>query len=149
VGKAKAKPTENTRPTRQEQRLAHEERRMAHTLKLAKVDLVYKLGRTALIGGVFVFCVYFITGAFQEMAGKTTNISAMIKAVADFDIGKYLAYAVAAVCGIGWTGERRARRRTIKGQNEHIKALESRLDPKRQSSGLLPDGQTKKEDKDV
>ncbi len=147
--KPKTNTTEETRQTRKEQRLAHEERRMAHALKLAKVDLVYKLGRTALIGGAFVFCVYFIAGAFQEMAGKTTNISAMIKAVVDFDIGKYLAYAVSVVCGTGWAVERRARRRTIKGQNEHIKELESRLDPKRRSSGLLPDGQTKKEDKDV
>ena len=83
------------------------------------------------------------------MAGKTTNISTMIKAVVDLDIGKYVAYAVAAVCGAGWFVERRTRRRTIKGQNEHIKELESRLDPKRRSSGLLPDGQTKKEDQDA
>jgi len=122
---------------------------MIHALKLAKVDLVYKLGRTALIGGAFVFCIYFITGAFQAMAGKTTNISTMIRAVADLDIGKYIAYAVAGVSGTGWAVERRARRRTIEGQNAHIKELESRSEPKRRSSGLLADGRTKKEDKDV
>lgn len=141
MAKKSAKPAQRPRIT--------EELRLAHKSRLAIIDGIYKLLRAGVGGATLVLCFYFVSDAFKQMAGKSTDLSAALKAVVDLRVNEYVSYGLAGMFGVGWYTERRLRRRTIKGQGKHIKELEQRLDPERRSSGLLPDGQPKKGDKDA
>lgn len=141
--------SEEERRLAKEENLAKEEQRLAYKTRASIADKRYKLLRTTVIAGAVVACFFFMSDAFKEMAGKSTSLSAVIDAVGDLSVNEWVAASIAVLCGAGWFIERRVRRKTIKGQAQHIKELESRLDPKRKSSGLLSDGQTKKGDKDA
>jgi hypothetical protein len=60
---------------------------------------------------------------------------------------RWIAYVVVGSFGAyGWN-ERRLRRRDIERLTRHTEDLENRIDPKRTSSRLLPDGTTRWEDR--
>lgn len=134
---------------REELALAAEKLRLQHRAKLALIDKGYKLGRGAVGAAALVFCFYFIYASIDSIAGKTTTFSGVANAVVNLGINEYLAWGLSAVMGIGWANERRLRKRTIKEQGKHIKELETRVAPERQSSGLREDGTQREEDRDA
>lgn len=99
--------------------------------------------------GMLIGVSYFVFRSAESLAGKETTFNAAFKAVANLSMNEYFSYGISAILGAGWWNERRLRHRVIERNGPYIKELESRQDPARASSGLLPDGRPKKEDKDA
>lgn len=131
------------------EKLNAEDRRAANRQRLALIDggfrTLWKLIQATVVLGVS----YFMFRSAEALAGKETTLTAAIKAVADLNMNEYFAWSVSAIAGTSWWNERRLRRRVIEGNGPYIKELESGYAPERASSGLLSDGQPKKEDKDA
>jgi hypothetical protein len=96
----------------------------------------------------FGVVAWFGQSAINAIAGKSTDFTAVVRALVDLKANEWFAYALATFCGGGWYRERKLRHRTIQEQGAHIAQLERRIDPKRRSSGLLSDGRQRKEDRD-
>jgi hypothetical protein len=125
-----------------------EHRRLAaqtkHLLIEKGFSTIAALGRS----GALVLCAYFLYLSAGVLAGKHTDLTAVVKAIVDVGVNQWGAWALSALFGVAWYNERRVRRKTIKETAPYIRELEERIDPNRQSSGLLPDGRPKKEDRD-
>jgi hypothetical protein len=129
-----------------------------HEIELAKlrfqgrymvVENIFTLLGRAVFGTAIVFCFYCIYLSVQSVSGRVTQFNAIVSAVTDLKLNQWAAAAVAVISSSGWITEHRLRRRTINAMTSHITELETRLAPERKSSGLLPDGRTKREDKDA
>lgn len=103
---------------------------------------VRHLGKWAAVAFVAV-CV---SQSIGSLAGKAT----MLKAVFEYTTGNkaavILPWLVTIVMLVWALRERALRRRKTAQMQDHARDLETRLDPDRTGSGLLPDGRTNPKD---
>jgi hypothetical protein len=122
-----------------------EEHRFRVTIKLIE-SCVTVAGYLAWVAAVAV-AGYYIRDIVRDLAGKQTDASLVVKMMLGLSADRWIAYAVgAAGTAFGWN-ERRLKRRDIKRLSRRTTDLESRLDPDRTSSELLPDGRTREDDR--
>jgi hypothetical protein len=122
--------------------------KLKYKQRLTIVDQVFRVVRQIVGGATICTCCYFIYRSVDSLAGKTTEVNAVVRAVLKAGADRWVFLSISAICGIGWRTERKLRRRTIEEMGAHIKQLENKQLPERKSSGLLPDGTQKQEDKD-
>ena len=111
-------------------------------------DQVFRLLRQCVTGAIICICAYFFYLSVDSLAGKTTEVNAVVRGVVKAGADRWIFLSLAGICGMGWRTERKLRRRTIEEMGAHIKKLEDKQLPERRSSGLLPDGTQRQEDKD-
>jgi hypothetical protein len=114
--------------------------RVAEKGRRVRLELWVSLARSAIkaIGWAFAaWCMYM---SIRAVAGTSTAFLAIVEGGLKMSLDRYAAYALAAVSGMGWFGERKLRQRTIKQHAEYIRKLESDKDPKRSTSGLTATG---------
>ena len=103
---------------------------------------VRHLGKWAAIAFVAV-CAWL---SIEALAGKAT----MLKAVFEYTTGNkatvILPWLVTIVMLVWALRERALRRRKTAQMQNHAREIETRLDPDRTGSGLLPDGRTNPKD---
>jgi len=109
-------------------------------------DLLRANGRFAL-GWLFAaFCVYQSSVAIRAFAGQATFASVTLKMLASATVRATLALSVSGFSIGLYVRERKQHQETRKRLAKRITDLELRLDPKRTSSNLTPEGLTRKED---
>jgi hypothetical protein len=113
------------------------------------LDALVGIAKTALRVAGWCFVAYCVKESVFAIAGTDTTFSAVLKATLSMSADRYAAYALSAISTGTAIYQRRVRLKTTKEQGEHIRALEQGKDPRRSSSGLLPDGRPKKEDLDA
>jgi len=100
-------------------------------------------------GVVIVICVYSITDAFKAYAGKVSlaDVHFLTEVFAN---GYFSTSVTVAVSGCGWLYgllQWRLRRKVIRRLQDRNIDLESKLDSRRTSSQLTPEGLTRKDDR--
>ncbi len=113
-----------------------------YTVRLLIIERAYNVVGLLIKGTVYCIIAYYLYCSVEALAGSETGVSI---ALGDTDYG--IPWVLAFFAGIWALGEHELRLRKVSSMQEHIKKLESRLDPNRTSSNLLPDGQTNPEDK--
>ena len=83
----------------------------------------------------------------RDLARKQTDASLVVKMMLGLSADRWIAYAVGVAGTAFGLKERRLKRRDIKRLSRRTNDLESRLDPNRTSSELLPDGRTREDDR--
>lgn len=73
-----------------------------------------------------------------QLAGKNTH--AFLSLVFSFDLSKYAFMGLCVVLGLGWTWERRLRKKEVRELSVRVKDYEIIIDGNRSSSMLSPDG---------
>lgn len=90
---------------------------------------------------------HYILGTANVLAGRQTDASFVVQLLVNVQADRWIAYILAG-CSVGYgLNERRLRRNDIKRLTNQTSELESRINPTRTSSGLLPDGTTRGEDR--
>jgi len=112
-------------------------------LKVRTQDKRYELGHTIVRALSLVACAYFLYLSVLALAGKETTV--LVDALMKVGVGQWLPYVIAAITGTAWFRERRLRQTVIKQQGVYIEGLETKVLPDRESSGLLPTGEPRKE----
>jgi hypothetical protein len=95
---------------------------------------------------VAVVAGYYISDIVRDLARKQTDASLVVKMMLGLSADRWIAYAV-GVAGTAFGLKERLKRRDIKRLSRRTNDLESRLDPNRTSSELLPDGRTREDDR--
>lgn len=113
------------------------------------LDGCYGLVRTGLRAASWVLCMFFAWKMTQELAGKDTKFTALVNVFFSITSDRWVAYSVSALASLAWWRERKLRHKTIDDLSNHIKELESRVDPQRSSSGLTNKGTPPKEERDA
>ena len=91
-----------------------------------------------IVPAMVVLVVYFLSDVLIAQAGQTT----MVQYLSDLKVGDWLPWCL-AVLGGGWgVTERNLHKRHIEHHDDHVKKLETALDPSRTSSGLTKRGDT-------
>jgi hypothetical protein len=96
---------------------------------------------------VAVVAGYYIRDIVRDLARKQTDASLVVKMMLGLSADRWIAYAVGVAGTAFGLKERRLKRRDIKRLSRRTNDLESRLDPNRTSSELLPDGRTREDDR--
>lgn len=103
--------------------------------------------RTGLVVAGFVAIGYYIQNVLVAFAGQQTEAAISFSLVTKLQADRWFAYMVGAG-GLGYgLMQRKLRQRNIRRLTVHTSELESRMHPKRTSSGLTPEGKTRKEDR--
>jgi hypothetical protein len=103
------------------------------------------LGRLIRYGALVWICRYVYLGV-AVLAGRATVAEFFVKVLANMTVSTTLSLSFGATgLTYGWI-QRQLRRRTIREKAARIKELEELLDPRRGSSGLMPDGSSRIED---
>lgn len=123
--------------------------RLKYHLYAQVVDSLFGWLRTLARVAGWAFAVYCLYRTVGTLAGQNTTLSAVANSVVNIGFNKGVAYAVAAICGVGFVHQRRLRLKTVRDQSGYIQRLESKLDPGRTSSGLMETGRPRKEDRDA
>lgn len=90
--------------------------------------------------------VYFFASSLAQMAGTNTSVDVALDALASLSAPEWLAYVVGGSgIGYGYLQQREKRKKT-EAMAARIADLERRVDPKRTSSRLMPDGRTNPND---
>ncbi len=85
-------------------------------------------------------------GMVYYLAGKNTNVNFLADVIANISADKWAAWILASITS-GWAlRERHLKRKTIERYSPRVKDLETELNPRRKSSGLLPTGEHSEED---
>ncbi len=113
------------------------------------IDSLFGWLRTAVRAGAWCFVAYSFYQATKAIAGQNTNFQAVVNSVMTVGANQWVAYAVAAMCGVGYIHERRLRLQANREQGNYIRILESKIDPRRTSSQLTDAGTPTKEDSDA
>ena len=117
--------------------------------RIARADMAFKTVRSLGFAAMIVlvsYCVYLSVGT---LAGKNTTFVGIVDAMMSMSIDRWLAWTLASVFGGGWYFQRKLHRKTIKQLGTEKSELEKRLHAKRESSGLLTDGQPSRKDRDA
>lgn len=109
-------------------------------VELYRIDQRYRTLRTALRCLFGLFAVYYLRDIFEVLAGKTTRLAFELAVLADFKL--QIVITLAGVAAVWALVERRIRHRKVEHLQDRIKQLETRIDPKRTTSGLTPSGKT-------
>lgn len=111
------------------------------------IDGFFALGRTALIVGAVILLGRYARGVLIAFAGKETAANLALSLIVNLQADRWFAYLV-GVAGLGYGAvERQLRRRNIRRLTAHTAEVETRLHPARTSSGLTPEGRTRREDR--
>jgi hypothetical protein len=111
------------------------------------VDALSPVPKYAMVIAGIGVAGHYIVEAITVLAGHETNVSFVLNILLNLQADRWIAYIAAGSLGAyGWN-ERRLRRRDIERLTRHTEDLENRIDPKRTSSRLLPDGTTRWEDR--
>ena len=113
---------------------------------LKTVRYLGKWAALAFISAAIAFTAVFVSQSIESLAGKTT----MLKAVFEYTTGNkaavILPWLVTIVMLVWALRERALRRRKTAQMQNHAREIETRLDPDRTGSGLLPDDRTNPKD---
>lgn len=121
-----------------------EERR--YELLIKGIDAGVGIVRTVIWAAVVVAALYYAQVVLVAWAGKSTEADISLRILTQLQADRWFAYMFGA-SGVGYGFfERKLRQRNIKRLSAHNAQLETRLDPKRMSSGLTPAGTTRKGD---
>jgi hypothetical protein len=111
---------------------------------LGLIEQVGLTVRVVVIGVVLLGVAYFAKESFvesvRELAGRETKSNIAVEFFNHVDVSISLAWTWAAGATLYGLIERRLRKRTIKHMQQHKRALEDSIDPKRSSSELDEDG---------
>lgn len=111
------------------------------------IDGLIGVASTLIIAGAVVWIVGYLRDVLIAFAGKETNASLAFTILAKIQADRWLAYLFGAG-GIGYgLVERRLRTRNIRRLTKRPTELETRIHPARTSSGLTPEGRTRREDR--
>ena len=113
-------------------------------LETNRVDQRYRSLRTLIRGLCVVACVYFGRDIVATLSGRTTDLAVEVFAL----ISMTVTLTLAGLAGLWAYLERRLRYEKVKYLTDRIRHLETRLDPRRTSSGLAPDGRTHPHDRE-
>lgn len=127
--------------------------RLKYHLYAQFIDNLFGWLRTAVRVAGWAFVAYCLYRTTKSIAGQTTDFRADVKtifeSVVKLGASQWAAYAVAALCGVGYFHERRLRRQSNRSKGNYIRHLETKIDPNRSSSHLTETGQPSKEDRDA
>jgi hypothetical protein len=111
---------------------------------LALIEQVGLTVRVVVIGAVLLGVAYFAKESFvesvRELAGRETKSNIAVEFINHVEVSITLAWMWAAGATLYGLKERQLRKRTIKHMQQHKRALEDSIDPKRSSSELDEDG---------
>ena len=96
--------------------------------------------------GTFAFIAYCIQSSIQALAGKYTMATFVAQFVASWALSAKIAWTVTFLVAIGWSLERKLRKKRTGGMAREKKLIELKIDPKRTSSTLPESGDTRKDD---
>jgi hypothetical protein len=110
---------------------------------------VFDTSRLAVKYGTFAYLGYCAWQAVAVLAGKETsaNVAVMVQTAIDIGREEWPPWALVTILSIWAFLERRFRRSKTVHLTARIAELEKRIDPQRESSTLLPTGETRKEDR--
>lgn len=115
------------------------------SIKLATVAEGWRTVRTLIRTAGVVASIYLVFRALTPFAGRQTAVDVALSLVADF---KFALSVILGGLAAAWAVvERLLRYRKTEYLQNRIKALESRFDADRSSSGLTPKGQTNPKDR--
>lgn len=104
--------------------------------------LIYKLTKLAAVVG----CAYIAHMTIVPFAGQLTETH--LSALVDLSADRWIAYAIAALCGAGYVLKNKQLQTYVKAHGVYVRKLEQKIDPERSSSRLLTTGEPRKEDRD-
>jgi hypothetical protein len=111
------------------------------------IDGLVALGRTGLIVGAVILLDRYARDVLITFAGKETAAKLAFSLIVNLQADRWFAYIIGAL-GLGYGAvERRLRQRNIRRLTTHTAELEKRLHAERTSSGLTPEGRTRREDR--
>ena len=148
----------STPPAKRSQTGADDRTRHSSPPALSKAVLAHKatiwegvfgVVRTLIRSAAWVGCVGFLYLTVRSLAGTDTKFAAIVNAVVDMKLNEWVAYIMAGGASVGYLRERRLRRKTIEQNQEYIRSLEEKIDPRRSSSGLTVIGEPRKEELDA
>jgi len=109
-------------------------------------DLLRAHGRFVFGWTVGGYCAYEVSIAIRSFAGQTTITNVTMQILANVSVNIALVLSVSGFSIALYMRERKQHRQTRKRMSARITELELRIDPKRTSSNLTPEGLTRKED---
>ncbi len=111
------------------------------------IDGLVMLGKTGFIVLAVIGLGRYARDVLVAFAGKETAANLALSLIVNLQADRWFAYLVGAM-GVGYGAvERHLRRRNIRRLTAHTAQLEKRLNPARTSSGLTPEGKTRREDR--
>lgn len=111
------------------------------------IDGLAALGRTGLTVLAVIFLGFYAKEVLVAFASKETAATLALNLVANLQADRWFAYLVGGG-GVGYgLVERHLRRRNIRRLTRHTAEVEKRLHGARTSSGLTPEGKTRREDR--
>ena len=128
---------------------SNDEKRRRERPAVFYVEL-FKFLRTAVIAGAWLGAAYCLVLIARAFAGHATTakvvVALAVRAYAHLGTAKFAWLITSGSIGYALL-ERRERRRKTEKLSQRNRELELRLDPTRSSSGLLPNGDTREDDK--
>jgi len=131
----------------------------ANTTSELQLDFQRKITKNAIIAqtitvivnnlikyGSFVAISYILYLCIESLSGKTTDANLIMNIIGDVKINKWLYLLFGGGSIIYGISERNLRRKTIKRMNTRLDNLERRINPKKQSSHITPEGKTNRGD---
>ncbi len=113
------------------------------------VAVVEEVGRTVrwlIAFGAAIVIFHYLTEIMGSLAGKTTTANVVLNMLGSLNFSSSLAW-VGTLGAVSYgAGQKRLRKRAVNNLHEHIRNLETRLDPNRTSSELAPTGETNPKD---
>jgi hypothetical protein len=110
-------------------------------------DGVVTLGRTGFVALAVIGLGRYARDVLVAFAGKETAANLVLSLIVNLQADRWFAYLIGSL-GVGYGAvERHLRRRNIRRLTAHTAELEKRLHPARTSSGLTPEGKTRREDR--
>jgi hypothetical protein len=111
------------------------------------IDGFVALGRTGLVVAAVILLGRYARDVLIAFAGKETAANLAFRLIVNLQADRWFAYLV-GLAGVGYGAvERQLRRRNIRRLTAHTAELEKRLHATRTSSGLTPEGKTRREDR--
>lgn len=111
-------------------------------------DERYRTARTAIRTAGWLFAAWMAFGCIEALAGKTTAVDvALTMAISAFAKFEVLLAVALTGSAVAWAVvERVLRLRKVEQMQGRIRELETRIDPKRSTSGLTRRGKTNPKD---
>lgn len=132
----------------EKKRIEANERVQKHAINAKVIGTI--VSRLITFGGIgfIVYCIMQNSVLIvSELSGRTTEANIFLKFLGDFNVSFLL------TMGAGFSGviygqrQHTLRKRNVKNMSERIDELEKQIDPNKQSSNILPTGETRREDK--
>ena len=109
-------------------------------------DLIRRFGNSAIWAGVTCFFIWECGHSLQAFAGKISIAKLILSVAAKLNVIVAASLTLSGVTTGLWANEWRLHRKTRKRLAQRTVALEKRLDGKRESSLLTPEGTTREGD---